>query len=155
MEYKVIADRMLSDLLADVGHEGTIDKLRDECDRMLKEDPLAKSLWSLSQVRGSYILALAMREEEEVIISYFFAVPLEEKDAIYWLADDGEIAEMNEKLDEILEDDSIDWVGGHLGVASGPLLLRTSRAFDDPTLPEILVGVKIREERSVRNNQIS
>ncbi len=146
MRYEVIADRMISGLLADLGHSGAIDKLREECDRMLRDDPLAESLWSLSQVKGSYILALAMRREE-VIISYFFAVPLEEKDAIYWLADDGEVAEMDEELEEMLEDDSVDWVGGHLGVASGPLLLRTSRAFNDPDLPNILVGVKIREER--------
>ncbi len=147
MEYEVVADRMISELLADIGHEGTIDRLREECNRMLEENPLARSLWSMSQVKGSYVLALAMRQEENVIISYFLAIPLEEKDAIYWLADDGEIAEMNEELDEMLEDDSVDWVGGHLGVASGPLLLRTSRAFSDPSLPEILVGVKIREER--------
>ncbi len=149
MRYEVIADRMISGLLADLGHSVTIDKLREECDQMLRDDPFAGSLWSLSQVKGSYILALAMRREEGVIISYFFAVPLEEKDAIYWLADDGEVAEMDEELEEMLEDSSIDWVGGHLGVASGPLLLRTSRAFNDPDLPDILVGVKIREERLI------
>ncbi|RLG41397.1 MAG: hypothetical protein DRN78_04310 [Thermoproteota archaeon] len=150
MEYEIIADRLLEGLLADIGHSGTLDMLRNECELMLREYPYSKQLWAIGVSENSYLVALALRDGEDVILSYFLAFPLDEMDALYWIADNGEIAELEEELEEMISDDSIDWVAGHLGVASGPLLLRTSRAFERFSLPEIIVGVKIREERVIQ-----
>ncbi len=150
--YEVVAYRPFDELLSDIGHSGAIDRLREECERMIEENLESQHLWALSRAKGSYMLALVMRDEGDVVISYFLAFPLEEMEALYWIADDGEIAELEEELEEMLGDDSIDWVGGHLGAAAGPLILRTERTFGERDLPEILVGVKIREERAVRMN---
>ncbi len=150
--YELVAHRPYDELLSDIGHSGSVDLLRRECEEMVSSNPGSNYLWALKEEKGSYMLAMVMRNGDSLRISYFLAFPLDELEALYWVADDGEIAELEEELEEFLADESIDWVGGHLGTASGPLLLRTRRVFDDPGLPEVVVGIKIREERALPVN---
>ncbi|MDK2372681.1 MAG: hypothetical protein QI197_04815 [Candidatus Korarchaeota archaeon] len=150
--YELVAHRPYDELLADIGHSKSIDILRKECERMVSSNPVFNYLWALKEEKGSYLLAMVMRDDSFLRISYYLAFPLEELEALYWLVDDNELAELEEELEEFLADDSIDWVGGHLGVAAGPLLLRSGRVFEDSSLPEVVVGIKIREERALPVN---
>ncbi len=150
--YELVAHRPYDELLTDIGHSGSIDLLRRECERMASSRPDSDNLWALKEEKGSYLLAMLMRDDGFLRISYYLAFPLEELEALYWVADDEELAELEEELEEFLADESIDWVGGHLGVASGPLILRTGRVFEDPELPDVIVGIKIREERALPVN---
>ncbi|GEM_PF-2251860 len=150
--YELVAHRPYDELLADIGHSKSMDVLRKECERMASSNPASNYIWALKEENGSYLLAMVMRDEGFLRISYYLAFSLDELEALYWLADDDELAELEEELEEFLADDSIDWVGGHLGVAAGPLLLRTGRVFEDSSLPEVMVGVKIREEKALPVN---
>ncbi len=150
--YELVAYRPYDELLTDIGHSKSIDLLRKECERMASSNPSSNYLWALKEEKGSYLLAMVMRDDGFLRISYYLAFSLEELEALYWVADDEEMAELEEELEEFLADDSIDWVGGHLGVAAGPLLLRTGRIFDGSDLPEVIVGIKIREEKALPVN---
>ncbi len=150
--YELVAHRPYDELLSDIGHSRSMDILRTECEKMMSSNPRSDYLWALREEKGSYLLAMVMRDGDSLRISYYLAFPLEEVEALYWVADDEEIAELEEEMEEFLADDSIDWVGGHLGVAAGPLLLRTERVFEDSDLPEVIVGIKIREERALPVN---
>ncbi len=156
-EYELIAQRPYDDLLSDIGHSDSVEILRKECEGMipqLSREQSARPRWAVVARKGSYLLAMVMRDEDgSYRISYFLGFPLEEMEAVYWIADDGEIAELEEELEEFMEDESIDWVGGHLGVASGPLLMRTASTFGEEGLPDVIVGVKIREERATPLNR--
>ncbi|MDK2384288.1 MAG: hypothetical protein QI199_05710 [Candidatus Korarchaeota archaeon] len=150
--YELVAHRPYDELLTDIGHSRSIDLLRKECEKMASSNPSSNYIWALREEKGSYLLAMVMRDKDLLRISYYLAFPLDELEALYWLVDDDELAELEEELEEFLADDSIDWVGGHLGVAAGPLLLRSGRVFEDSNLPEVVVGVKIREERALPVN---
>ncbi len=150
--YELVAHRPYDELLSDIGHSTSVELLRKECEDMISSKPDMDHMWALKEEKGSYLLAMVMREGNAVRISYYLAFPLEEIEALYWVADDEELAELEEELEEFLADESIDWVGGHLGVASGPLILRTGRVFGNSDLPDVIVGIKIREERALPVN---
>ncbi len=95
---------------------------------------------------GRFLVALAMMEDE-VSVSYFLAFHLEEAEALDWVADQEELAELSEELEKFRSDEKIDWIGGHVGVAAGIMLLRTRRVAEfGGGLPDVLVGIKIRKE---------